>query len=183
MKDYPLRVRHLFLVAAVLTVGIVLPAAPALAALSGGTGATITITSGALQITVPTGIANLGSSPDNVGGETISGPLGQVPVLDARDLAAGGGWVTTVISTAFTPTSGAAIAASAVSYVAGPITTVGTATDTANNPTNLTPVSAAVTATAITGDNSATWTPTISVLVPGDMASGTYGATITHSVA
>ena len=62
------------------------------------------------------------------------------------------------------------------------ITKVGTATFTANNPNNLTGVSPVVTATGITGDNSATWNPTINVAVPGGMAAGTYSATITHSV-
>jgi hypothetical protein len=70
-----------------------------------------------------------------------------------------------------------------VSYTAGPITKVGTATFTANDPTNLTGVVAAVTATGITGDNSATWNPTITVTLAGGMAAGIYSATITHSVA
>jgi hypothetical protein len=39
-----------------------------------------------------------------------------------------------------------------------------------------------VTATGITGNNSATWNPTITVTVPGGMATGVYAATITHSV-
>jgi hypothetical protein len=39
-----------------------------------------------------------------------------------------------------------------------------------------------VTATGITGDNSATWNPTITIAVPGGMAAGIYSATITHSV-
>jgi hypothetical protein len=87
-----------------------------------------------------------------------------------------------VISTAFTPPAGPAIAASAVGYTAGSITKVGTATYTANDPSNLTGVAPAVTATGITGDNSATWTPAINVAVPGGMAAGVYSATITHSV-
>jgi len=90
--------------------------------------------------------------------------------------------VASAISTAFTPSSGPAIPASAVGYTAGVITKVGTATFTANNPNNLTGVSPVVTATGITGDNSATWNPTINVAVPGGMAAGTYSATITHSV-
>ena len=40
----------------------------------------------------------------------------------------------------------------------------------------------AVTATGITGDNSATWSPTINVAIPGGIAAGVYSATITHSV-
>ena len=115
-------------------------------------------------------------------GGTISGTLGQVQVNDARSAAAGSGWVASVISTAFTPSAGPTIAASFVSYTAGTITKVGTATYTANNPGNLTCVSAAVTATGITGDNSATWTPTINVAVPGGTVATTYSAIITHSV-
>jgi hypothetical protein len=117
-----------------------------------------------------------------VGGVTISGLLGQVQVEDARSAAAGSGWVATVISTAFTPPAGPTIAASAVGYTAGTITMVGTATYLANNPANLTAVIPAVTASGITGDNSATWNPTITVAVRGGTVAAVYSATITHSV-
>jgi uncharacterized membrane protein len=136
-----------------------------------------------LAISAPTTAGNLGSRANSVDGGTISGPLGQVQVSDARSAAAGSGWAASVIATAFTPPAGPAIAASAVSYTAGPITKVGTATFTANDPTNLTGVVAAITATGITGDNSATWNPTITVTLAGGMAAGIYSATITHSVA
>jgi hypothetical protein len=165
--------------AGMLTLGISLPAS---AATTGLTAATVTVTGGSLSITVPTNAGNLGTQADTVGGETISGPLGQVQVTDARSAVAGSGWVATVISTAFTPPAGPAIPASAVSYTAGAITKVGTATYTANDPGNLTGVASAVTASGITGDNSATWTPTINVAVPGGFAAGVYSATITHSV-
>jgi hypothetical protein len=155
---------------------------PALADTTGPTTATISVTGGFLSITVPADAGSLGTRTNSVGGGTINGPLGQVQVEDARSAAAGSGWVTSVISTAFTPPSGPAIAASAVSYTAGTITKVGTATYTANDPANLTGVSAAVTATGITGDNSATWNPVIHVAVPGGMAANVYSATITHSV-
>jgi hypothetical protein len=146
------------------------------------TSATVTVTGGALSITVPVSAGNLGTRENSVLGGTISGPLGQVQVSDARAAAAGSGWVATVISTAFTPLSGPTIGAAAVGYTAGPITKVGTATFTADDPTNLTGVVAAVTATGITGDNSATWDPTINVFVAGGMAAGIYSGTITQSV-
>jgi hypothetical protein len=176
-----MRVRRYFVVLAcgVVTLGVTVPAA---AAPTGATTATITITGGTLAITVPAAAGNIGTRADTVGGGTISGPLGQVAVLDARSAAAGSGWVASVISTAFTPPAGPAIPASAVGYTAGPITKVGTATYTAQDPQDLTGVAPAVTATGITGDNSATWNPTISVTVPGGMAAGVYAATITHSV-
>lgn len=165
--------------AGMLTFGAALPAA---ADTTGGTTATITVVGGVLAITVPADAGNLGTLADSVGGGTVSGLLGQVQVADARNAAAGSGWVASVIATAFTPPSGPAIAASAVSYTVGTITKVGTATYTANNPSNLTGVAPAVTATGITGDNSATWNPTIHVAVPGGMAANVYSATITHSV-
>ena len=152
------------------------------AALPGQTSATVTITGGALTLTVPTDAGSLGTRVNTVDGGIISGPLGQVQVSDARSAAAGSGWVASVIATAFTPPAGPTIAASAVGYSAGAITKVGTATYTANDPTNLTGAVPAVTATGITGDNSATWNPTINVLVPGGMAAGVYSATITHSL-
>lgn len=152
-------------------------------AFAGPTDATVTISGGTLSITTPADAGNIGSRANTVAGGTISGPLGQVQVNDARSAAAGSGWVATVISTAFTPPAGPAIPASAVGYTAGTVVKVGTATYVANNPTNLTGVGSAVTATGITGDNSATWNPTINVAVPGGMAANVYSATITHSVA
>jgi hypothetical protein len=151
-------------------------------AVAAETSATVTVTGGALSISVPVNAGSLGTRADTVSGGTISGPLGQVQVTDARSAAAGSGWVATVISTAFTPPSGPTIGAAAVGYTAGPITKVGTATFTANDPANLTGVVSAVTATGITGNNSATWNPTINVFVAGGMAAGVYSGTITHSV-
>jgi hypothetical protein len=144
---------------------------------------TITITAGSLSITVPADAGNLATKAETVAAATVSGPLGEVQVNDARNPVAGSGWVASVISTSFVPVpAGTAIAASAVGYTVGTITKVGTATYTANNPPNLVGVTPAVTATGITGDNSATWNPTISVAVPGGTAVGVYTATITHSI-
>jgi hypothetical protein len=165
--------------AALLALGVALPAS---ADTTGASTATVTVQGGALSITVPTDAGSLGTLINTVGGGTISGPLGQVQVNDARSAAAGSGWVASVISTAFTPPSGPTIAASAVGYTAGVITKTGTATYTANNPANLTGAVAAVTATGITGDNSATWNPTINVAVAGGTIANVYSATITHSV-
>ena len=173
-----MRRRHLLvpLTAFTLALAVTQPAA------AEETTATVTVTGGTLSITVPADASSLGARANTVTGGTISGPLGQVQVNDARSAAAGSGWVASVISTAFTPPTGPAIPASAVGYTAGVITQVGTATYTPNNPANLTGVAPAVTATGITGDNSATWNPTITVAVPGGMAAGVYSATITHSV-
>ena len=144
--------------------------------------ATVTVVPGALTITAPTDAGNLGTRPHAMGGGTISGPLGQVQVDDARGAPPGSGWVASVTSTEFAPASGPAIPASAVSYAVGTITKVGTATYVADDPTGLTTAVPAVTATEVTGDNSATWNPTITVTIPGGAAAGVYSGTITHSV-
>lgn len=170
------RVAAIVAVTAVTALGLSQPAA------AEPTSATVTVTGGSLSITVPTDAGSLGSRQNTVGGGTISGPLGEVQVNDARSAAAGSGWVASVISTAFTPPSGPTIPASSVGYTAGTIAKIGTATYAANDPTDLTGVAPVVTATGITGDNSATWNPTINVAVPGGMAAAIYSATITHSV-
>jgi hypothetical protein len=164
-------------VTGMLTLGIAVPASPVET-----TSATVTVTGGALSITVPTDAGNLGTRANTVLAGTISGPLGEVRVNDARSAAAGSGWVASVISTAFTPPAGPTIGAAAVGYTVGTITKVGTATFTANDPPDLTGTVPAVTATGITGDNSATWNPTITVTVAGGKAAGVYSGTITHSV-
>ena len=170
---------RVLIVAGVTAITTLAPLQPAAA---GETDATLAITGGVLAITVPVDAGSLGSTTNTVGGGSISGPLGQVQVNDARSAAAGSGWVVSVISTAFTPPSGPAIPASAVGYTAGPIVKVGTATYTANDPPDLTGVAPAVTATGITGDNSATWNPSINIAIPGGMAANVYAATITHSL-
>jgi hypothetical protein len=177
-----MRTRYLLLATATAMLTFALAVPSTAYAASGGTTATITVEGGTLSMSVPTDAGNLGSQSNSVGGEIISGPLGQVEVSDARNAAAGSGWVASVISTAFTSTAGGAIPAGDVSYSAGAITQVGTATYTDDDPPDLTGVSPAVTATGITGDNSAAWNPTLTVAVPGGMAAGVYSGTITQSV-
>ena len=172
-----MRTRSLLVIGAagVLTLGIALPAS----ALPGDTTATFTIDAGALSITPPA-TANLGSRANTLGTASFTGSLGQVEVSDLRG-ATSGGWVASVISTAFLgPTT---IPATAIGYTPGAVVAVGAGTHVPTTSSNLTGVVIAVTATGITGSNSATWTPTINVNVPALAPIGTYTATITHSVA
>jgi hypothetical protein len=158
-----------------LVVGTALPAG------ADATTASFQLTAGALSISVPASVS-IGSQVVSTSPSTISGQLGVVTVTDER-----GGtttWVASVIVTAFTPTTGpavTAIAATQVSYSAGTITQVGvTATKPAT--TDLTGVSPVVNG-ASTGLSTASWNPTISVLLPANAAPGIYTATITHSIA
>jgi hypothetical protein len=155
------------------TTAATLPAASA-------TPATFTLTSGALSISAPTAGASLGSQLASTSPSTISGSLGAVTVTDQRGGATT--WTASVISTAFTPPSGPADPASNVSYGAGTIMVSATVVATPVAATDLTGVSTVVTG-ASTGISTASWNPTISVVVPANYAPGVYSATITHSVA
>jgi hypothetical protein len=139
-----------------------------------------TLTSGALSISAPTTSVSLGTQVASTLSSTISGLLGVVTVTDQRGGATA--WTASAISTAFTPSAGPADPASNVSYSAGVITVTSTVVATALNPTDLTGVSTVVTG-ASTGISTASWNPTISVLVPANFAPGVYTATITQSVA
>jgi len=143
---------------------------------------TLTILAGSLSISAPSGTVNLGTISASGLVQVVVGSLGEVQVADNRNAVAGSGWVASVISTAFTPAVGPAIAATYVSYSAGTIATVGTVTAVDNEPLSLSGVAPAVTATGITGINSATWSPDITINVPAGMVAGTYYATITHSI-
>ena len=142
----------------------------------------VTLIGGVLSITAPAASVPLGSDQASPVSETIlTGPLGSVQVLDARLGTAG--WVASVISTALTPVPGGpTIGAAQISYTVGDITKVGTATYAATPRPNLTGNLPTVTATGVTGNNSATWIPTIGVTVDGNKAAGVYTGTITHSV-
>ena len=173
--------RHplLAVVAAGLSVGLFCPTAFADDASSK---ATLIVTGGSLEITVGDGVNSLGKLASSADGAVMPGRLGEVVVSDQRGAPAGSGWVASAVSTGFTTPGGPAIPASRIRYAAGKIEKSGTATYTANNPKNLKKATAVVTATEITGNNTATWSPTITVDVPGNAVAGTYSATITHSV-
>jgi hypothetical protein len=159
-----------------------LAAVAALLAISAraATPTTFTLTAGGLSISAPTGTVSLGSQSVSNTSSTISGSLGVVTVSDQR-----GGvttWTASVIASAFTPPSGPADPASNVSYGAGVVTDSTNVTSTVTAAPNLTGVSTVVTG-AGTGISSSSWNPTVSVLVPANLAAGVYSATITHSVA
>ncbi|WP_440098603.1 ice-binding family protein [Streptosporangium sp. H16] len=143
---------------------------------------TITKPAGALSISVP-GTANLGSVV--AGSPTVSAQLGDVTVDDARD-SLDASWIATVNATDFT-TGGATapetIPKESITYSPGPATaTTGDATFTPGTTGDLGSTRTAFSASDGTGNNSATWNPTITVTLPPQVIAGTYSAVITHSV-
>jgi hypothetical protein len=162
---------------------VLLTAGPALAD-SGDTGATFTIIGGAVVITAPVGPVSLNSamapslSPQTAGPT----PLGAITVNDGRGDTVN--WNTTVIATPFTVTGTPArtVAANAVTYAPGSASSTGTVTVTpVDSVTDLTSAVQVVAATGVSGINSGSWSPNLSVAVPAGALVGLYASTVTHS--
>jgi hypothetical protein len=156
-------------------------AAPAFAATASATPVTLEVSGGALGISAPTGSVDLGTVLASTGGQSISAPLGVVTVTDSR--AGALGWVATVGATDFIgPQSISVSTPDSVTYTPGTATVIGTANVAATNENHLYPTVPAQTATGVSGANTATWNPVITVAIPAGAQVGTYSTTITHSV-
>ncbi|MBB2743126.1 UNVERIFIED_ORG: hypothetical protein FHR35_002948 [Microbispora rosea subsp. rosea] len=143
-----------------------------------------------LTITVPESPVNIGSGAP---GGQISGFLGPVTVSDQRAVLTAT-WVATVSAAVGGFTTGGGTAAetvpnTAVFYWSGPATaTTGTGTFVPGQVDAAAAQSLDLSRTAFSktsgsGDNSATWNPTIVVNVPAQAVAGTYTGTVNHSVA
>jgi hypothetical protein len=75
-----------------------------------------------------------------------------------------------------TPTSGPAIAATYIAYAAGTFPTTGTVATFNNDATTIIGATPVVTASAITGGNTAAWNPTLSITIGGTFIAGFYKA-------
>jgi hypothetical protein len=148
-----------------------------------------TVSSGVgLRIVVPDGPASIGTGEP---GDPISGQLGFVTVSDDR-AALNANWLASVSATGFTTGGGTAaetIPNSRVSYWSGPATaTSGDGTPVPGQPNPASAVVLNETRPAFSkstgsGNNSATWNPTLVIDVPAAAVAGTYSGTVSHSVA
>ena len=153
---------------------------------SGGdpdTTVTFSVNVGGLTMTAPTS-ADLGSGNP---GSTITHDLGgNVVVTDVR-ATLGGTWVASASSTDWTTGTGTTaetIPAGDATYNPGTITVTGTSTAaTGGHTVTLSGTPQAVVNATVTGNNTATWDPTIAVAVPAAAVGGAYSATLTQSVA
>ena len=161
-------------------------AVPAFAA---NTTTTFSLSGGTLSISAPSSTVNLGSAA--TGASTVSAQLGTVTVTDARGALAGS-WTATASSTDFTTggaTADETVTKGNIYYWSGAATaSSGTAVFTPGqllvaNETALSSAKTAFSASAIVGNDSASWNPTIDVHIPAAAVAGTYTGTITHSVA
>jgi hypothetical protein len=162
---------------------LVVVAAPADAA----QGVTFSLTAGSLTVSDPAN-TSLGSAA--TGTATITAQLGHVTVTDSRG-ALNGTWTATVSSTDFTTggaTSSETISKANIDYWSGAATSSsGTAVLLPGqllvaNKQALSASRTAFSASAVIGNNTAVWNPTVIVNVPSAAVAGTYSGTITHSV-
>ena len=147
---------------------------------------TFSVNVGGLTMTAP-GSADLGAGDP---GTTITGTLAGTSGVDTvvTDLRAtlGGSWTATASSTDWTTGAGptlSTIPATQATYDPGTITSTGTSTaDTGGTPITLSGTPQDVVTATVTGNNTATWNPTIAVAVPDAAVGGAYSATLTQSV-
>ncbi|PBC67650.1 hypothetical protein BX265_8275 [Streptomyces sp. TLI_235] len=168
-------------------VAIVVAAAGVADAAPGDTTVTFSVSGGSLAISVPAGPVGLGSA---LPGGSVGGQLGSVTVTDARALLTAS-WTASVVSGSFTTggsTAAETVPASAVSYWSGTGSVTGTGTFTPGQATSgqaqtLDTTRTAYTLSGGTGNNSATWNPTLAIAIPAGAVNGVYTGTVTHSVA
>ena len=172
------RIVTLSLIAGVVVVSGVV--GPAHAATTADTTLTFTEGTGAIAITAPGSSTLLPTVTPSGADQTVSAAIGTVTVTDNQGNDTG--WVATASATNFT--SGTrTITISHASYTPPAATNTGTSTVTAATLATLATTPAPVqTATGVSGSNTASWDPTISLTVPAGTESGTYTSTLTHSV-
>ena len=159
--------------------------APARAADTGSTSATLTIGGGGLNVSVPTGPVDLGTvAPGSV---LATGQLGNVTVDDTRG-ALVATWTASAATTEFALTTATVaserIPKTSIAYSAG-LGTLSTGTVGVFTPVPLASLATTATVGAFTvgvGSNSVTWNPTITFTLLNSQVAGTYSGTITHSV-
>lgn len=167
------------------TLGVLAVAASALALLpvtavsADATATTFTLDGGSLTYSAAASAA-LGNSTS--GDTSITGTLGTVSVTDLR----GGvlGWVVSGSSTDFVrAVSTVGSTSTAIAYTPGTVAKDGTSTIASPAATALTTTpQAVVTATDVSGNNTASWNPTLDVTLPATALAGDYSGTVTTSV-
>lgn len=176
--------RHRVGLAAALLSGLMTTSATGLAvalavpAQAGGTAVAITVLPGPLTIGAPIRIGPLTPGPDHA----RQAALGRLQIQDGR--AVGGvSWVVSITWSDFRSPVGPVVGATAVRYLPGEVTQVGSAHYTRRDlggPGE--PAGQTVTATDVLPGDLAAWDPSLRVFAPDSADLTTYTATITYSV-
>jgi hypothetical protein len=154
----------------------VLPAGAAMADDTGDTTATFTLSGGSLDVTPS---LNAGLTNGTPGVASVSGSLGALGVSDSRGSIAG--WVVSAASSTFV--DGAGSVSTGVSYDSGDATAAtGNVTIASQGLTSITTGAPVATGTLASGNNTASFTPTLTVALPASALAGDYSGTVTTSV-
>jgi hypothetical protein len=172
--------KHLILGATVAALlgGTALPASADITGTPAATTTTFTLTGGDLNLSVAA-TATLTGEASGVDANTITGTLGVVTVTDARGGTAN--WTTSAASSTFTGT-GLSVS-NGVAYTNGTVTETGTNTVAPAVGQSITSVASVAAATAVSGNNTASWNPTLDVSMPAGALAGDYTGTVTTSLA
>ncbi len=148
------------------------------AALPASAATTFSVEGGALSITVAA-TADLDGAgfAAQSGGEDAVGSLGAVSVDDARGVNTG--WRVEASSTAFTSGVGGTTSTD-VLYATGTVT--GSQVNATGSTGSIATVRDVVTTADATSNNTASWSPTITVALPSTALAGNYSGTVTTSV-
>jgi len=167
---------------ALLSLGLMISAFEATGARA--TDVTLTISNpvapvGSLSISTPPTF----SYGTTIANSTLVKQMGPVTVTDDRGWTTG--WIVSVIASALTNQSPPAntIIPTAMSYSSGLFLKTGTGILVEQDQTDLTGELSVVTETSTVGIMTATWNPTMTLVIPAGAANGTYTGTITQSVA
>ena len=158
---------------------VLVPVGSATAADTGDTTATFTLAGGSLDVTPA---ANAALTNGASGATSVSGSLGAVAVSDTRGSTAG--WVMSAASSTFVRTGGGAgTSSTGVSYNSGAATAQsGTVTPTSTGATSITTAAPVAAGTLASGNNTATYSPNLTVTLPASALAGDYTGTVTTSV-
>lgn len=147
----------------------------ALPASADDTDTTFTLTGGSLTLSVQ---ATATLTDAATGSTSISGNLGAVAVTDDRGGTAE--WDVSAASTAFTGALGSS--STGVTYTGGTVTETGTITVADGLATAIDTQASVVAPTSLSGNNTASWNPSLNVTMPAGALADDYSGTVTTSI-
>jgi hypothetical protein len=168
--------RTLATVAATGAILALVPVGSAMAATTGETDATFSLTGGTLDVTAASSAA---LSDASTGAGSVTGLLGTVAVSDNRGTTVG--WLVTAASTTFTDGDGSD--SDSVSYDPNTVASTGIVTAESEGATVIGAVAAnVVEGTGVSGNNTASYNPSLTVALPASALVGDYTGIVTTSI-
>jgi hypothetical protein len=161
--------------ATVAATGAILALVPVGSAMADTTTATFTLTGGTLDVTAASSAA---LSDASTGAGSVTGLLGTVAVSDTRGTTVG--WAVTAGSSTFVDGSGSV--STSVSYSANTVASTGIVTAESEGATVIDTAATVVAGTDVSGNNTASYDPSLTVGLPASALVGDYTGTVTTSI-